>query len=69
MAWYHRSREPVVGFLVPKEAGAGAQKAPLLYRAELEAWLAQEPYVKQRVWQKIDMKPMRLAVLDGKIMP
>lgn len=38
-------------------------------RAELHAWLAQEPYVKQRVWQKIDVKPMRLAVLDGKITP
>jgi uncharacterized protein YciI len=38
-------------------------------RAELDAWLAQEPYVKQRVWQKIEVKPMRLAVLDGKIMP
>lgn len=38
-------------------------------RAELDAWLAQEPYVKQRVWQKIDVKPMRMAILDGKITP
>jgi uncharacterized protein YciI len=38
-------------------------------RAELDAWLEREPYVRQRVWQKIDVKPMRLAVLDGKITP
>ena len=38
-------------------------------RAELDAWLEREPYVQQKVWQKIEIKPFRLAVLDGKMMP
>ncbi len=36
-------------------------------RPQLEAWLEREPYVTQKVWQKIEVKPFRLAVLDGKI--
>lgn len=36
-------------------------------RADLDAWLAREPYVKEGVWQRIEIKPFRLAVLDGKI--
>jgi len=36
-------------------------------RAELDAWLAREPYVTEGVWQKIEIKPFRLAVLDGKV--
>ena len=38
-------------------------------RAGLDAWLAREPYVKEGVWQKIEIKPFRLAVLDGKVTP
>jgi uncharacterized protein YciI len=38
-------------------------------RATLDAWLDREPYVKQNVWQKIEVKPFRLAILDGKITP
>lgn len=38
-------------------------------RHELDAWLAREPYVRERVWQKIEVKPFRIAVLDGKITP
>lgn len=38
-------------------------------RAELDAWLAREPYVQQRVWQSIEVRPFRVAVLDGKITP
>lgn len=38
-------------------------------RAELDAWLAREPYVSEGVWQKIEIKPFRLAILDGKITP
>lgn len=38
-------------------------------RAELDAWLARDPYVKQGVWQKIEIRPFRMAVLDGKITP
>jgi len=38
-------------------------------RVELDAWLEREPYVRQKVWQKIEIKPLRLAVLDGKTTP
>jgi uncharacterized protein len=38
-------------------------------RVELDAWLEREPYVRQQVWQKIEIKPLRLAVLDGKTTP
>jgi uncharacterized protein YciI len=36
-------------------------------RPELDAWLERDPYVTEKVWQKIEVKPFRLAVLDGKI--
>lgn len=38
-------------------------------RAELDAWLAREPYISEGVWQKIEIKPFRLAVLDRKVTP
>ena len=38
-------------------------------RAELDAWLDREPYVKEGVWNKIEIKPIRIAVRDGKINP
>jgi uncharacterized protein len=38
-------------------------------RSELDAWLAREPYVKERIWQQVEIKPFRLAVLDGKLTP
>jgi uncharacterized protein YciI len=31
-------------------------------RAELDAWLAADPYVTGAVWQRIEVKPMRVAV-------
>src|SRR5262249_36416637 len=37
--------------------------------AALDAWLDRGPYDKQNVWQKIEVKPFRLAILDGKITP
>ena len=36
-------------------------------RADLDAWLAREPYVTQRVWQKIEVRPVRIAVREGKV--
>lgn len=30
-------------------------------RAELDAWLAAEPYVVGRVWERIDVHPCRVA--------
>ena len=36
-------------------------------RAALDAWLDREPYVQNGVWKHIEVKPFRLAVLDGEI--
>jgi uncharacterized protein len=30
-------------------------------RQELDAWLAQEPYVVQNVWEKVDILPCRVG--------
>ncbi|HLZ02915.1 MAG TPA: YciI family protein [Bradyrhizobium sp.] len=38
-------------------------------RDHLDAWLAREPYVAEKVWQSIEVKPFRIAILDGKITP
>ena len=38
-------------------------------RADLDAWLGRDPYVTQRVWHTIEVRPFRIAVLDGKITP
>jgi uncharacterized protein YciI len=32
-------------------------------RAALDQWLATDPYVTGNVWQKIEVKPFRLAVM------
>ena len=31
-------------------------------RAAVDAWLARDPYVTRNVWQRIDVKPFRIAV-------
>ena len=31
-------------------------------RAELDAWLARDPYVVGKVWQRVEVHPMRVAV-------
>jgi uncharacterized protein len=38
-------------------------------RAELDALIANDPYTRANVWQRVDMKPVRLVVQDGKITP
>ena len=38
-------------------------------RADLDAWLAREPYVTENVWHTVEVRPFRLAVLDGRITP
>ena len=30
-------------------------------RAELDSWLAEEPYVTGKVWEKIDIKPCKVG--------
>lgn len=38
-------------------------------RAELDAIIANDPYTKGNVWQKVEVKPVRLVVRDGTITP
>jgi uncharacterized protein YciI len=38
-------------------------------RAELDALIANDPYTRANVWQRVEVKPVRLVVLDGKITP
>ena len=34
-------------------------------RAELDAYLAEEPYVVEGVWDKITVEPMNVVILNG----
>ncbi len=38
-------------------------------RAELDAIIANDPYTKGNVWQKVEVNSTRLVVQDGKITP
>ena len=38
-------------------------------RAELDAMIANDPYTKGNVWQRVEVKSVRLVVRDGKITP
>lgn len=38
-------------------------------RAELDALIANDPYTKANVWQRVEVKPVRLVVQDRKITP
>lgn len=38
-------------------------------RAELDAMIEDDPYTKASVWQKVEVKPVRLVVQNGKITP
>ena len=37
-------------------------------RAALDAWIAQEPFKRQGVWERIEVTPMRIVVRDGKLL-
>jgi len=38
-------------------------------RAELDAIIANDPYTKGNVWQRVEVRPVRLVVQDGRITP
>lgn len=38
-------------------------------RATLDAWLAEEPYVRNGVWGRVEVTPMFVAVAGGGITP
>ena len=53
------SQKPIGSFLL----------ADCTDRAEVDALIANDPYTKANVWQRVDVKPVRLVVQDGKITP
>jgi uncharacterized protein YciI len=38
-------------------------------REEVDAMIADDPYTKGNVWQRVEVKPVRLVVQNGKITP
>ena len=53
------SQRPIGSFLLAECAD----------RAELDALIANDPYTRANVWQRVEVKPVRLVVQDGKITP
>ena len=37
-------------------------------RAALDEWSANEPYRKGRVWERVEVTPLRIVVRDGKLL-
>lgn len=51
--------------------GDGRMKGSMLVmdfsdRAELEKYLESEPYIIERVWEKIEVEPMNVVIIDGR---
>jgi uncharacterized protein YciI len=60
--------ELVAGGAILDEAGAMIGSAVIVAfadRAGLDDWLARDPYVTGKVWQRIEVQPFRLAVLTS----
>ena len=36
-------------------------------RAALDAYLADEPYVAEHVWEKIEVEPLNVVIVDGAV--
>jgi uncharacterized protein YciI len=56
---FDEAQKPVGSFLLVNCAN----------RAELDAIVANDPYTKGNVWQKVEVKPVRLVVHNGEITP
>ncbi len=59
------SGEMIVGGAILDEAGGMIGSATVVEfadRVALDAWLARDPYVTGGVWQKIEVRPFRVAV-------
>jgi hypothetical protein len=59
------SGEMIAGGALLDDAGAMIGSATIVEFADrraLDAWLARDPYVTGNVWQKIEVRPFRLAV-------
>lgn len=60
------SGQMVVGGAILDEAGTMIGSATIVDfpdRAALDAWLARDPYVTGGVWQRIEVRPFRVAVV------
>jgi len=61
--------ELVLGGAILDDAGKMTGSVAILDfpdRAALDAWLDNDPYVTGKVWQKIEVKPFRTAVMAKK---
>jgi len=56
---FDESQQPIGSFLV----------ADCADRAELDAMIANDPYTKGNVWQRVEVKPIQVVVQGGKISP
>jgi len=56
---FDESQRPIGSFLL----------ADCTDRTELDAMIANDPYTKGSVWQRVEVKPVQLVVQDGKITP
>ena len=36
-------------------------------RSQLDAYLHSEPYLTENVWEKVDIDPMNVVILDGEM--
>jgi uncharacterized protein YciI len=57
--------EIIVGGAILNDAGTvigSVVLAEFASRAVLDAWLEQDPYVTGKVWQQIEVQPIRIAV-------
>ncbi len=57
------------GAILDDAAGmiGSAMIAEFSSRAELDAWLAADPYTTGNVWQKVEVRPFRLAVMRASV--
>jgi uncharacterized protein len=56
---FNDSQQPIGSFLI----------ADCANRAELDAMIANDPYMKGNVWQRVEVKPIQVVVQNGKITP
>ena len=56
---FDESQRPIGSFLL----------ADCTDRTELDAMIANDPYTKGNIWQRVEVKSVRLVVQDGKITP
>ncbi len=61
-------RTVVAGGLLDEEGRAKGSVLVMDFetKEDLDAYLASEPYIQERVWETVDIEPMNVVLLDGK---